>query len=173
MHSPALDHLALFSREATTWAPLYLFLIIFMAMNHGKQGWWWVVTALALVGVSDLISSHVIKEIFHRTRPCRDPFMAHQIRFIASTCGMNGSFVSSHASNHFTIATFIYGTLGKTEHKWGFIYLWAVLICWAQVYVGVHYPFDILGGALIGTLIGLFGSSFFGKKIGLTISSKA
>jgi membrane-associated phospholipid phosphatase len=171
--APFLDNLALFAREASAWAPLYVFLIVYMALNHGKQGWWWVVAAMALVGISDLVSSHVIKVLLYRPRPCRDPFMAHEIRFIAQTCGMNGSFVSSHASNHFTMATFIYQTLGKSHRAWALFFPWAALICWAQVYVGVHYPTDVLGGALMGTLIGLYGARFFNAKIGLTNSYTA
>jgi membrane-associated phospholipid phosphatase len=165
---PVLDHVALFAREATAWAPLYVFLIAYMVLNHGRQGWWWVLAAFALVGACDLVSSHVIKVLVHRLRPCRDPFMAHEIRFIAQTCGLNGSFVSSHASNHFTMATFIYGTLGRNNRAWAWFFAWAALICWAQVYVGVHYPTDVLGGALLGTLIGQFGSRLFNDKIGLT-----
>jgi membrane-associated phospholipid phosphatase len=168
MQSPALDLLALFSREAVTWAPLYLFLIVFMVMNQGNRGWWWVVAAMALVGISDLVSSHVIKDLFDRPRPCRDPYMSQLIRFIARTCGTNGSFVSSHASNHFTMATFIHRTLGSQDKRWSAFFLWAILVSWAQVYVGVHYPSDVIGGALLGSLIGYLGSRFFNRKIGLT-----
>jgi undecaprenyl-diphosphatase len=172
-HSPALDTLALFSREASTWAPLYVFLIVFMAMNHGRQGWWWVVMAMALVGVSDLVASHVFKVVFYRPRPCRDAFMAQHIRFIAQVCGMNGSFVSSHASNHFAMATFIQGTLGRQDSRWSLFFVWALLICWAQVYVGVHYPSDVLGGALLGILIGWLGARLFRRHIGLTNQPQA
>ena len=166
-HAPALDLLALFSREASFWAPLYLFLIVYMAINHGKQGWWWVVTAMALVGISDIVASHGFKVLFFRPRPCLDDFMSQHIRFIAKVCGLNGSFVSSHASNHFTMATFIHLTLGRQDRRWSAFYAWALLICWAQVYVGVHYPTDVIGGALLGILIGWLGARFFNKRIGL------
>jgi membrane-associated phospholipid phosphatase len=172
-HSTALDALALLAREATLWAPLYVFLIVYMALNYGGRGWWWVVTAMVLVGVSDLVASHFFKVVFYRPRPCRDEFMSQHIRFIAQVCGLNGSFVSSHASNHFAMATFIQRTLGRNDRRWSLFYFWAMLICWAQVYVGVHYPTDVLGGALLGLLIGWLGARLFRSYIGLTNPSEA
>ncbi len=166
-HTPTLDVLALFAREASTWAPLYVFLIVYMAINHGRQGWWWVVAAMALVGISDMVASHVFKVIFFRPRPCIDAFMSQHVRFIARVCGLNGSFVSSHASNHFAMATFIHLTLGRSDRRWTIFYFWAILICWAQVYVGVHYPTDVIGGAVLGILLGRLGAQLFNKRIGL------
>ena len=169
---PLLDKIALFARESYLHVPFYLFLAMFMIMNFGKKGAWWVVTALAMAGLNDLLSSQVIKEIFDRPRPCRDPMMAHQIRFIARYCGMNGSFISSHASNHFAAATFIYQTLKFISHKWALTFLWAGIISYSQVYVGVHYPSDVICGALFGIFIGLIAARFFETQIGLVNSHK-
>lgn len=152
-HHPLLDGAALVLREAVTHAPLYLFLILFMGMNHGRAGLRWVVAAFALAGVSDLLSSHVIKDLFDRPRPCRDPNTAHDIRLIARYCGMNGSFISSHASNHFALATFTHLRLGGGRPGW-LMLAWASTISYAQVYVGVHYPSDVLAGALFGAWLG-------------------
>jgi undecaprenyl-diphosphatase len=168
--SPWFDNVALFARESYVYVPFYLFLAMFMIMNFGKKGAWWVVTALAMAGVNDLLSSHVIKEIFDRPRPCRDPMMAHQIRFIAKYCGMNGSFISSHASNHFAAATFIFQTLKFISRKWALVFLWAAIISYSQVYVGVHYPSDVLCGAIFGMMIGYGASRFFETQIGLVNS---
>ena len=168
--SPWFDNVALFARESYLYVPFYLFLALFMIINFGKKGAWWVVTVLAMAGVNDLLSSHVIKEIFDRPRPCRDPMMAHQIRFIAKYCGMNGSFISSHASNHFAAATFIFQTLKFISRKWALVFLWAALISYSQVYVGVHYPSDVLCGAIFGMMIGYGASRFFETQIGLVNS---
>ncbi len=168
--SPWFDNVALFARESYLYVPFYLFLALFMIINFGKKGGWWVVTALAMAGVNDLLSSQVIKEIFDRPRPCRDPMMAHQIRFIAKYCGMNGSFISSHASNHFAAATFIFQTLKFISRKWALVFLWAALISYSQVYVGVHYPSDVICGAIFGIMIGYAASRFFETQIGLVNS---
>jgi undecaprenyl-diphosphatase len=84
---------------------------------------------------------------------------------------MNGSFTSSHATNHFAIATFIYQTMKKISSWWGIAFIWAGLISYAQVYVGVHYPFDVLGGALIGSLAGFVAARLFNHQTGLGLAS--
>lgn len=168
---PFFDNIALFIRESTFWVPLYVFLLLYITLNHGRKGFWWAAALLGLVAITDLVSSHVIKEVLFRPRPCRDEVMAHQIRFLAKTCGMNGSFTSSHATNHFAIATFIYQTLKKTSPWWGIAFIWAGLISYAQVYVGVHYPFDILGGALLGSFAGLIAARLFNHQTGLGLAS--
>jgi undecaprenyl-diphosphatase len=96
--------------------------------------------------------------------------MALQIRFIAKTCGLNGSFTSSHATNHFAIAMFVYQMFKKISPLWAISFLWAGLISYAQVYVGVHYPLDIIGGALLGNGLGYLFARIFNNKIGLGLS---
>ena len=165
------DTIALFIREATFWVPLYIFIVLFASLNFGKKGIWWILALVCLVSLSDIISSHVIKVWLFRPRPCRDPFMAHQIRFLAKTCGMNGSFTSSHATNHFTIASFLYFTLKRFSPWWAVGFLWAGLIAYAQVYVGVHYPFDIIGGAILGFATGYLGARIFIHQMGNALTS--
>jgi undecaprenyl-diphosphatase len=82
-------------------------------------------------------------------------------------CSGSYSFVSNHAANHFGIATFAFLTFKGTFKKWMYLaYIWAFFIAYAQVYVGVHYPFDTLGGAVLGVLAGLLTSWFYHKKWG-------
>jgi undecaprenyl-diphosphatase len=166
-NSPAFDAIALFIREPSFWIPLYAYLILFIILNFGKKGVYCILTLILLVIVSDLISSQVIKQLLFRPRPCRDEVMAMQIRFLAKTCGLNGSFTSSHATNHFAIAMFVYQILKKTAPYWAIGFLWAGLISYAQVYVGVHYPLDIIGGALLGNFLGYFFARIFNNQIGL------
>lgn len=165
---PYLDRLALILRESVAHAPLYLFLSLFMLFNFGRQGLWWFVTALALVSISDYLSSHVIKEYFDRPRPCRDAVMAYQIRFLARYCGANGSFISSHASNHFALATFIYLTLRHMGRGWLFVFPWAASVAYAQVYVGVHYPSDVIAGGAFGAALGAMAALYFKKRSGVS-----
>ena len=94
--------------------------------------------------------------------------MIGYVRMLLNHCSGGLSFPSSHATNHFGAAVFIYCTLKKYLGNWSYLFfLWAASICYAQVYVGVHYPTDVLGGAIIGSIIGYIVALIYNKKIGL------
>jgi membrane-associated phospholipid phosphatase len=160
------DHFFTLIRQPMLWAPLYLFLLLFVTINFRLRGWWWSFLFVITVSATDLVSSRLIKGSIGRIRPCMDPFLANQVRFLATYCPHSGSFTSSHAANHFGMAAFVAGTLGRQTRYWRFLYLWAFLISYAQVYVGVHFPLDVLGGALVGLLAGTLSARFFNGKIG-------
>jgi len=170
--SPLLDTFIPYVRETLFWIPLYIFLFFFSILNFGLKGWWWVMGGVLTAALSDLISSELIKEHIMRIRPCQDPTVAPLLRFFINYCPVSSSFTSSHAANHFAQAVFFYVTLKPVIGKWGlFFFAWAALIAYAQVYVGVHYPFDVLSGAVLGCGIGFFMSKMFHRQIGkLTVS---
>jgi len=88
-------------------------------------------------------------------------------------CPQSSSFTSSHAANHFAAAMFIFTTFKKSvSAKWAFLFLWAAMISYAQVYVGVHFPFDIFCGAIVGVILGYIPASIFNKKFGLEMKMK-
>lgn len=161
-----MDWVCLHARETMAWFPLYLFLFIFIMMNYGKKGIWWVGGVLLTAALSDFISSSVIKELIFRTRPCQDPEVAGTLRFFINYCPQSSSFTSSHATSHFAQAMFFYLTLRKTGRYWGLAFLWAGLIAYSQVYVGVHYPTDVIAGAIIGCGIGFLTSWLFKTQSG-------
>ena len=154
-------------REAKFWIPLYLFMGLIVWMNFGKKIIGWILFAAATAGATDFISSKIFKPFFGRPRPCADTEFATQVKLLASYCGSNGSFTSSHAATHFGIAMLFVLTFKHCTSK--FIYLffaWASAVCYAQVYVGVHYPTDILGGAALGIITGWTTAHFYNKKVG-------
>lgn len=167
MVHPVLDDLFLFLRESIFHVPLYLFIIIYSFQVFGKKAIWWVLGAISLIALCDLLSSHVIKAYFNRPRPCRDPFMAGQIRFLARYCGANGSFTSSHAVNHFAFATYVASTMRGISKWFNLLFVWALAIAYAQVYVGVHYPSDVLAGAFLGIVFGLMGAQISRQALSL------
>ena len=154
---PLMDNLALFMRESIFHIPLYLFLFFIAYQLLGKKAFWWIIAACTLIAITDLLSSQLIKYTFNRIRPCRDPFMATQVRFLAKYCGSNPSFTSSHAMNHFAFAAFAASSF-KGISKWvNLLFVWAAIISYSQVYVGVHYPSDVIVGGFMGILLGWMG----------------
>ncbi len=165
---PVLDGIMPIWREAQTWYPLYLFLLVFTLMNFGRKAFWWMLFFGLTIGLCDQVSSAFFKDFFGRLRPCRDPQFSQYARLLLNRCPSSGSFTSSHATNHFGMAVFIAQTFKGFFVKGRYaVYLWAASICYAQVYVGVHYPFDVIGGAMLGCVIGYLTSSYFIRRLGL------
>lgn len=165
--NPLFDRILPIWRNANTWVPLYLFLIVFSVVNFKKQSLFWILGAVMTLVLTDQISSNVFKPFFERPRPCNDPILMSHVRLLLDHCSGGYSFTSSHATNHFGFAVYVFMTLRKIFHKWSYLFLfWAASISYAQVYVGVHYPLDILGGTLIGTSIGYATSQIFMRQSG-------
>lgn len=155
-------------RDATTWMPLYLFLLLFIFLNFGWKAWPWLLSLIITVSLTDQLSSNLLKNWVNRPRPCSDDLIRMHVNLLINRCPSSGSFPSSHAVNHFGVAVFFYMTLRKYLGKWSFLFfVWAATISYGQVYVGVHYPLDIIGGAIIGSIIGYLTASIFLRKIGM------
>lgn len=163
-----LDSLLPFIRNQYLWFPLYLFLIAYGLMNFKHNGWKWVLCAIATVVLTNFISSDLIKNAVGRIRPCNDPDMLSQLRFLVGYRPRGYSFTSSHATNHFGLAAFFYYTLKPVWGKWGLLFfVWAALIGYAQIYVGVHYPLDVLAGSTIGFIFGYLSAKLFNRNYSL------
>lgn len=161
------DFILPYFRDSVFWAPLYIFIFAFIVINYGTKGWWWCLGFLCTVAIADMVGAKIFKEGFDRLRPCQEPDLMMQVRLLLRHCSGSSSFISNHAANHFGIATFVSFTFYATFKKWiYFSYVWAFFIAYAQVYVGVHYPLDVLGGAGVGTGAGLLTAYFFNNKVG-------
>lgn len=155
MSNAFFDWLMPILRNRFTWAPLYLFIIIFSIKNYKKEGVMMIVALLLNFGISDSVSSNLVKNSVQRLRPCNDIELREQM-VQRVRCSGGYSFTSSHATNHFAMAVLLIILFYRRwKHVLWLALLWAISISFAQVYVGVHYPFDILAGALLGILIGL------------------
>ena len=164
------DKVMPFLRNSIIWAPLYLFVLVFMIINFRLKGLWSVVFFLSTVAMTDLTGTYVFKHAFERLRPCNDPDFAYQVRLLLKQCAGGYSFISNHAANHFGMAAFFLITTRHFFKKWVWLaILWAALVCYAQVYVGVHYPLDVLVGSLLGIAFGITTGTFFNKRFGLAI----
>ncbi len=158
------DMLVPYWRNKLFWIPMYAFLFFFLWYNFRWKGMFVVLGVLLTITFSDLTSSQLIKKSVKRLRPCKQvEIPVHQLIH----CGSGYSFPSSHATNHFAIAVFLMGTLGRRFRKINLpLLLWAATIALGQVYVGVHFPSDILAGAILGSLIGGVVGWRFRKHVG-------
>ena len=153
--NPLADHIMPWLRTSNNWYPMYAAILAYLFFKWGKNAWKWILIVAVNIALTDQISSSFFKPFVHRLRPCADPAIMHQARLLLEHCSGGFSFTSSHAANHFGLAMFLFITWGLTEQRYTkFFFVWAGLIAFAQVYVGVHYPLDILGGALIGLVSG-------------------
>lgn len=156
-------------RNKYTWVPLYIFFIAYAIKTYRQKGLYLILFFAATVGIADFGSASVFKPAFNRSRPCND-IKIQQTMILRVPCGNGKSFPSTHASDHFAIAIFLVVVFYK---KWKPIIpiaiIWAASICFAQVYVGVHYPFDVTFGMLFGSSIGFLMAKLFIKIIPISI----
>ena len=149
------DFLLPILRNKITWIPFYIFLFWFFISKFKKIGLYIFLVAVFTVGIADYMSSSVIKKTVKRERPCNVTYPPYEV---IQRIGCGGySFTSSHAANHFALSMFLIFVL-KNKYKWTKwpLFLWASMISFSQIYVGVHYPLDVLFGALLGTSIAIF-----------------
>jgi len=150
-HTARLDQVMIWIRIKSNWYWLYVLIGILLLLKYKIDGLKMILVAVVCVGISDLIGSKIIKPSFNRLRPCEEPAIALKFKPLVD-CGHRGfSFTSNHASNHFALALSLSIFFYK-RRKWIFWsgMIWAASISLAQVYVGIHYPLDIICGALIG-----------------------
>lgn len=156
LHSSWSDPLMAAVSEMLTWFPLYAFLLFMLQRRWGWRGLGIAVPVLALMVLcSDKGSVMFFKETVQRLRPCHVPELQAQVHMWQDHCGGRFGFVSSHASNHFAIMAFMAGILGGRP-RWAtpLLFLWAAWIAYSRIYLGVHYPGDVIVGALYGLTVG-------------------
>ena len=142
------------------WIPLYIFIIYKIYQKFPEQIFKILLSIVALIFLADFGSVHLFKEVFERLRPCH---VLDGIR-IVDGCGGQYGFISSHASNSFAIAFFV-SLLFRKKIIFILLFSWAVLIGFSRIYLGVHYPFDILGGMFWGLFVSLLIYLTFKMKI--------
>lgn len=144
------------------WIPLVLFFLFFSLKKLTRRNFilFLLFNTIGLV-LSDVTSSYILKNYFNRLRPCREEFISEFIISFGQKCGGKFGFVSSHASNSLVFVLFCFISL-KLNKKWFLLLFLPLLVGYSRIYLGVHYPGDILGGYLVGLVWALFlGWSFF------------
>lgn len=149
-YSPFFDGFMFAVSAKLTWIPLYM-AVLFIVIKYWKRESIWIVLALVFcIVIADQISSGLIKELVQRPRPSRANELQGMVHLVNGYAAGRFGFVSSHAANAFGFA--LLTTLLFRNRAYSYvIFFWAILVAYSRIYLGVHYPFDILGGALVGT----------------------
>ncbi len=158
---PALDGFMKLLRNPITWAPLYAFMIYWI-IRHGKRyAWQFILLTLVTFAITDFTTAQMLKPWLARMRPCYEPELQPIIRGLVG-CGGQYSLPSNHAANHFGLAAFWFWSIYLIRgRRWHWLWCWALAIGYAQVYVGKHYPLDIIVGAAYGYLVGTLCAKLF------------
>ena len=172
LHNSFFDTVMYWVSDKYFWVPFYGFLVYLLYRHYGlKKAAILTLLIIITFGLANTLSVEAFKNVFQRPRPCHNPDFDGLIHLVNDHCGGKWGFVSSHASNVFGLATMVFFFLSKRIKYIGIgIFLWAGLISYSRIYLGVHYPLDIIGGGILGVSIGLlvFGIS---KKLGLKLDA--
>ncbi len=152
LHNSFFDVIMAYVSAKLTWVPLYAIILFFIFKTFKiKKGFIIFILIILAITLADQTSVHLFKNVFQRLRPCFSPDIKNILHTVSLPGGQYG-FVSSHAANSFAFAAFSL-LVFKNRNYTIFILVWATIVSYSRIYLGVHYPLDILGGALLGSFI--------------------
>jgi undecaprenyl-diphosphatase len=150
--APWADALMYWATQRNTWIPLYVLLIGWLGWQYQKRAVGMVATLLLTILLADQATSAILKPLVARLRPCYVTYLQGKVHLVVESCGGQYGFASSHAANSFGLALALWLMVGKRFGWVGwFFFPWAVLVSYSRIYVGVHYPLDVVAGALVGS----------------------
>lgn len=155
-HNTFFDKFFYLCSDKYFWIPFYA-IIVFLIIRKYKPKTIVLIllSIILLVFLTDQTSVKIFKENFMRYRPCHNLKIKHLIHLVGDSCGGMYGFVSSHATNTAGLAMFLFLLFKNNFSKYAWlIFIWVALNAYSRVYLGVHYPADVLVGALLGILIG-------------------
>ncbi|MDT8392867.1 MAG: phosphatase PAP2 family protein [Bacteroidales bacterium] len=166
MHNNFCDFVMWWASDKYIWIPVYILFLYILWRQYKKKTLIIMVFAALLIFLSDQISVHLFKEVFQRLRPCHTPELEGLVYTVNGKCGGQYGFYSSHASNIFAVAIFFLTLLKRKKTMIVIpVLIWAAFISYSRIYLGVHFPGDVIAGAVAGTFLGWFLAKYCKKAI--------
>jgi undecaprenyl-diphosphatase len=149
LHSDAWDGIMWWISGKTTWWPFYLLLLLFLGWKKRWQLAAMLLFIILVITLADQSSVHLFKNVFQRLRPCHEPELQGLVHLVNNKCGGSFGFISSHAANTFGVAVLV---LLWIKRRWftAIMLTWGFLVGYSRIYLGVHYPGDVIAGAIWG-----------------------
>jgi undecaprenyl-diphosphatase len=173
LHARWLDPIMFYLSKTYTSIPLFLFLIYLLAKTFGKKIWIPLLCVGICVALTDTITSGIMKPGFARLRPTHEPVIAEKVHTVNGYKGGKFGFASGHAANTSGVAMIVFLLLRRHYRFTGFLFLWSGVVTYTRIYLGVHYPGDIIVGLLIGLCCGWLMFRFHEKLQARFVASKA
>ena len=152
LNSAACDQVMWVISNKFTWVPFYLALLIWIFYQYRWQGIFRVIAIVLVITFADQVTSGFMKPYFQRPRPCHEEAIAGEVHLVSNKCGGQYGFASSHAANSVGLAAILILLFKPGRIYLALLVFWAVVVSYSRVYLGVHYPGDILFGGGIGVL---------------------
>jgi len=159
-HSPFWDQVMWFISAKESWYPVYAVILFFIFRKQKYYGFVTLVFIALLITLADQLSVHAFKEVFERLRPCHTPQLQGLVHTVNGKCGGQYGFVSSHASNFFALATFLSFYFQRRYLSILFLVL-AAIVGYSRIYLGVHFPLDVICGGLLGVVVGVLVNALY------------
>jgi undecaprenyl-diphosphatase len=153
-HSPYLDQAMYVLSNTWSWLPLYGLIVFWVWKKYSIDSWVFLIGLGLTIVLADQITSSLMKPYFLRLRPSHEPLLVNMVHTVNDYIGGKYGFASSHAADTFGAAVFLFLALRDSQKYVWLLFFWAGFVAYTRIYLGVHYPGDILIGALVGALCG-------------------